>query len=236
MTSVLRRRSLGAALLLAACAVALTGCVRVQLTFSVQDDGSGTVGMLVAVDEALLALTGESADELLGEVEDLPEGATVEEYREGGFVGQRVTVPVPDMTRLEEFLGGVEAVSDSSDGFEFAREGAGWRFTTTLPPGEELAGDDGDLDLAGVLGDDAFFRIRVELPGEVTEHNADRVERGVLVWEIDWTSTEERTLSARSQSGSAGGGTDMGFVVVLAGVAGLALLAVLAARSRRSQP
>ena len=227
------RRSLRTALLLAVLAVALTGCFRVQLTFTLHDDGSGTVGMLMAVDEALLALSGESADELLGEVDDLLEGATVEEYQEDGFVGQLVTVPVPDMTRLEEFIGGVEAVSGSPEAFEFVREGDGWRFTTTVPSGEELAGDDDDIDLTGALGEAAFFRIRVALPGEVTEQNADWAEGGLLVWDIDWTSTEPRTLSARSQPGF-GGGADIGFVAVLAGVAVLALVVVFAARSRRS--
>ncbi len=228
-----RARPLRAGLLLALCAVALSGCIRVQLTFTVHDDGSGTVGVLMAVDETLLALTGESADDLLGEAGDLPDGAVVEAYEEDGFVGQFVTVSVPDMARAAEFMGGVDAATGSTDELSFVREGEGWRFTMAIPPGEELAGDAGDVDLAGALGDDAFFRVRVALPGEVIEHNADSVEGGVLVWEIDWTSSELRTLSAVSQPGS-GGGTDAGFVVVLAGMALLAALGFFAFRSRPS--
>lgn len=233
MTHVFRRHSTAAALLLATLALALTGCLRVQLTFTVHEDGSGVVGMLMAVDEALLGLTGESAEDILGEGADLPAGATTETYEQDGFVGQLVTVPVADMTRLNEFLGGAEAVTESAEDFRFTREGDGWRFATTVPAGEDLTGEDGDMDLAGLLGEDAFFRIRVALPGEVTEHNADRVEDGLLVWEIDWTSSEPRPLSAVSRPRS-GGGTDVGFVVVLAGVAALVVLAVVAARSRPS--
>ena len=232
MTHISRGRARWTALLLAALALALTGCLRVQLTFTVHDDGSGTVGMLMAVDEALLALTGESAEDVLGEAADLPAGATTEVYEEGGFVGQLVTVPVADMTRLDEFLGDADAVTDSAEDFRFTREGDGWRFTTTVPAGEELTGEGGDVDLAAMLGEDAFFRIRVALPGEVTEHNADRVEGGLLVWEIDWTSSEPRALSAVSRPAS--GGTDMAFVLVLAAVAVTAVLVVFAARSRRS--
>ena len=77
-----RARPLRAGLLLALCALVLSGCIRVQLTFTVHDDGSGTVGMLMAVDETLLALTGESADDILGEAGDLPDGAVVEAYEE----------------------------------------------------------------------------------------------------------------------------------------------------------
>ena len=234
MTHVFRGRSRWTALLLAALALALTGCIRVQLTFTVHDDGSGTVGMLMAVDAALLSLTGESAEDVLGAAADLPGGATTEVYEEDGFVGQLVTVPVPDMTRIDEFLGDAEAVTDSAEEFRFTREGDGWRFTTTVPSGEELMGEGDDLDLAGLLGQDAFFRIRVALPGEVTEHNADRIEGDLLVWEIDWTSTEPRTLSAVSRPAS-GGGNDMGLVAVLVGVAAVALVVVFAARSRRSR-
>ena len=205
---------------------------RLQLTFTVHDDGSGTVDTLVAVDEALLALTGESADDLVSDLADLPEGSTVEAYDQDGFVGQLASVPIPDMTRFSEFMGGVDAVSDSTAGFDFVREGDGWRFTTTVPGGEELTGDVGDLDLAELIGEDAFFRVRVALPGQVTEHDADRVEGDLLVWEIDWTLSEERTLSARSEPG--GGVTDTGFVAALVGVAVVALLVVFAARSRRS--
>ena len=232
MTSALHRRSRWTALLLAVLALALTGCIRLQLTFTVHDDGSGRVDTLVAVDETLLALSGESADDLVSDLADLPEGSTVEAYEQDGFVGQLASVPIPDMARFSEFLGGVDAVSDSTAGFDFVREGDGWRFTTTVPGGEELTGDVGDLDLADLIGEDAFFRIRVALPGEVTEHDADRVEGDLLVWEIDWTLSEERTLSARSEPG--GGVTDMGFVVALVGVAAVALLVVFAARSRRS--
>ncbi|MYD65971.1 MAG: hypothetical protein F4X26_08370 [Chloroflexi bacterium] len=233
MTHVFRRHSTAAALLLALLAFALTGCIRVQLTFTVHEDGSGVVGMLMAVDEDLLGLTGESAEDVLGEGADLPEGATTEAYEADGFVGQLVTVPVPDMTRLNESLGDAEAVTASAEDFRFVREEDVWRFTTTVPAGEELTGEGGDMDLAGLLGEDAYFRVRVALPGEVTEHNADRVEDGLLVWEIDWTSSEPRMLSAVSRPGS-GGGTDTGFVVVLAGVAALAALAAFAWRSRPS--
>ncbi len=228
-----RARPLRAGLLLTLGALVLTGCLRVQLTFTVHDDGSGVVSTLFAVEETLLALTGESADDILGDAGDLPAGAVVEVYEEDGFVGRFVTVSVPDMTRAAEFMGGVDAAADSADELSFVREGEGWRFTMAIPSGEELAGDGGEMDLAGALGDDAFFRVRVALPGEVVEHNADRVEGGVLVWEIDWTSNEPRMLSAVSQPGS-GGGMDFGLAVVLGGVAVLAAFGFFAFRSRPS--
>ena len=107
-------------------------------------------------------------------------------------------------------------------------------FTGVVADVMQQGGDHNGPVLAGLLGEDAFFRIRVALPGEVTEHNADRIEGDLLVWEIDWTSTEGRTLSAVSRPAS-GGGNDMGLVAVLVGVAAVALVVVFAARSRRSR-
>ena len=74
--------------------------------------------------------------------------------------------------------------------------------------------------LAAMLLDDAWFRVRIKLPGEVTEHNADRIEDGELVWELDFTATEERQLTARSVPS---GGVSV--VPIVAGIAGAAVLA-----------
>lgn len=223
-------RRLSVALLMALCAFVLTGCIRLEVTFTVEEDGSGAMEMVVALDEALLALSEQSPDDLTGNVDDLPPGATVDQYREDGFVGQVVSVPIPDMTRASEWLGTVDDMTDVTD-FGFVREGDGWRFTMEIPPlGEELAGENGELaaGLAAALLDEASFRVRVLLPGEVTEHNADRIEDGVLVWDLDWTSMEPRTLSARSQIAG------VGPVVVVVAAGAAAAVAVLAAMAARS--
>ena len=63
--------------------------------------------MLAAFDEALLGLSDQSAADLFGDTDYLPPGAVVDEYREDGFVGRIVSVPVPDMTRPSDSLSGV---------------------------------------------------------------------------------------------------------------------------------
>jgi len=223
-------RRLPVALLAALCAFVLTGCLRVELRFTVEEDGSGVVDMVVAIDESLLAAADESPDDMLGDVDDLPPGAVVDEYREDGFVGQRIRVPVADMELAAESLGSADDLTDAAD-FEFVREGDGWRFTMDVPPlGEDLAGENGDLaaGMTAAIVNTAEFRVRVSLPGEITEHNADRIENGALVWELDFLDTEPRTLSARSQTAGVGP-----VVVVVAGgaAAALAVLAALATRS-----
>lgn len=225
-------RRLPVALLTALCAFVLMGCIRVELSFTVEEDGSGVVDMVVAVDESLLAAADESPDDMLGDVDDLPPGAVVDAYREDGFVGQRIRMPVADMEQAAESLGGADDLTDAAD-FEFVREGDSWRFTMDVPPlGEELAGDNGDFaaGMAAAIVNTAEFRVRVSLPGEITDHNADRIENGALVWELDFLDEEPRTLSARSELAGVGP-----VVVVVAGgaAAALAVLAALAVRARR---
>ena len=69
--------------------------------------------------------------------------------------------------------------------------------------------------------------MRLSLPGRLTEHDADRVEAGEAVWELDVTAAEARVLRARSQpaSGPAAG-------LVAGAIVAVVVLAVLAARSR----
>ena len=133
------------ALLAALCAFVLAGCIRIEVTFTVEEDGSGAVDTVMAVDEALLAAAEESAEDMFGSADDLPPGAVVAEYREDGFVGQRMRVPVPDMELAEESLGSTDDMTDAVD-FGFVREGDGWRFTMDVPPlGQELAGQNGEI-------------------------------------------------------------------------------------------
>ena len=231
-------RRLPVALLVALCAFVLAGCIRVELSFTVDEDGSGTVGMLAAFDEALLGLSDQSADDLFGDIDDLPPGAVVDEYREDGFVGRIVSVPVPDMTQGADSLSGVFEGTESgafettdAPDYVFVREDDGWRFTMDVPPlGEDLDDENGDFaaGMVAALMESAFFRVRVSLPGEVTEHNADRIEDGVLVWELNAMGKEPRTLSARSETAGVGP-----IVVVVAAGAGVAVvvLAAVAARS-----
>lgn len=85
--------------------------------------------------------------------------------------------------------------------------------------------------LATLLLEDAWFRVRIKLPGELAEHNADRIEDGELVWELDLLATEDRQLMARSVPE---GGFPIGpIVVMVAGVVVLAAFVSLAYVRRR---
>ncbi|MDE2765598.1 MAG: hypothetical protein OXI25_04095 [Chloroflexota bacterium] len=242
MTDSRRRPLLRTALLLAFCSVALTGCFRIELAIRVHEDGSGVADIVLAIEDSFLRLAGAEPTDFADspDPETLAPGATLEEYRQDGFTGQRVSFEVPDMEQLPQAL--AEALGDDSEavlsGLELVRDGEGWRFS--LPPaplGEQTAsglGGADSLEQLGSLLESASYVVRLALPGEVTDHNADRVEGDELVWELDLISTEPRALSARSQP--PGGSSDWAILAIgIGGAAALITAVVLLARlSRRS--
>ena len=199
-------------LLLAPLAVLmLTGCIRAEIAIHVNDDGSGTVSVLTAIDGAVLAAFadeggGGGLGELVGgddlaaafaEIDeaDLPPGAAVEAYEDGDFTGARVSVPfkagddvAAALERLSSNGGGDGPAAGVGDAFEslmLERDGEGWRFDARLSADATDAGlgEGGGGDLLGgaiadVLLGDASFTVRLALPGEVVEHNADELSGG----------------------------------------------------------
>ena len=239
LTDSLRRPLLRTALLLALCSIALTGCFRVELSIKVHEDGSGVFSTVMAFEDSFLRLVGEApAASDLFDSEDLPPDAVLEDYSQDGFTGARVSIEVPDMEQLPQALAETGGVSEGIGDLELTREDEGWRFSMTQPPladqvGDVVAPGGGSLNELASFLESASYTVRVSLPGEVTDHNADRVEDDELVWEFDLTSTEPRTLSARSQPPS---GLD-DWAILAIGIAGAAalILAVgfLVTRSRR---
>ena len=71
---------------------------RAEFDINVEEDGSGSITMVIALSEETLdALEGfgeddASADPFSIQTEDLPAGARVEEYERDGFRGSQVTI------------------------------------------------------------------------------------------------------------------------------------------------
>jgi hypothetical protein len=237
---VTRRTRLAVAL--ASLPLVLTGCYRSDFGIEVNDDGSGHVDIVVAIDperlQELAEQFGDEADigadpcaEIRSESADtsaLPEGADVEPYEEDGYCGVRVKADFPAGTDIQSFV--LEdldfgVTEDSPIGFQtfvIEPDGDGWRFEATMAADTGTAGVDTGL-LSGFLSD-ASNIVRVKLPGHVVEENADRVEDGSLVWELDVLG-DTRTLSARAEPGDDGGGSSAVLWIVLgAGVVAAAVV------------
>ena len=237
--------------------VVLTGCIRVELGIRLNDDGSGDISILSALNtEAMSALGGDLGAETgnpLGDLDgaDLPPGAAVEEYDEDGFVGVRATFPFAAGDDVKDTIDAL--LSDAGDGlsgepagldglferFDLRRDGSGWRFDAVVPPlnPEAPSGGGGSAlggEFAELLLEDASFTIRLELPGDVVEHNADDVDGGALVWSLDFFSDQPRNLTALTGGGGSGGATTTVIAVVV--VVLLAAAAIVWFRSRTRSP
>ena len=204
MTRLLSRagagRLRGLALLLGLTAFAMTGCIRYELAISVNDDGSGVLGTIVAISDAFAQATGASTEEFVSP-DDLPPNVDVSEYRQDGFTGIELGIPFANETELGLITSGMSAGAGGGGLGDFTLErnaGGGWTFSmlAAVETGEP-AGDTGGPSPEELLKG-AFFRIRIALPGELVEHNADRLEDGSLVWELDLMATEPRDLTART--------------------------------------
>jgi LPXTG-motif cell wall-anchored protein len=201
----------------------MASCIRVDVAITVDDDGSGSVDFLSALNtEALTGVLGDFdiSESDLGETAELcdgfeteffettalPVGATVTPYDEDGFCGTRVEYDLdPSLdqsTQLEEIL-------DPST--RLYKEGDNWFFETEVDT-EEITSGAGDAPPAmfNALFADASFTITVDLPGRAVEgqNNATEVSSdGKFTWNIDILNPPAR-LFAQTEPGSGGGSGD----------------------------
>jgi hypothetical protein len=228
---------------LAALALLLAGCFQIAIDIEVNEDGSGTLGLTLAMERDFYESISDGEpfidpDEDIDQA-SLPDGTTVEVIDTPDEVGVRIRLPFAaggDVAAAieqalaalgddTEFLTGEDGFFEA---FSLQRTGDDWALTArTAAP--SLDQDDPDVAFAQFFLQDLNLRLRVLMPGEVLEHNADSVEAdGSLVWEVP--VLQGREISARSTLSSGGGGLSMPViaaivigVLVLLGLGALAM-------------
>ena len=202
---------------LAAVALVATACFKVELDVAIEDDGSGRIEGLTAVNAKTVAEFGALFDE--GDALDIPEadqvceefladneapaGATIEPYEDGDFCGITYSVDF-SATEMDAAL---DEMAGGDGDFVIRRDGDGWLFEATS---DESAATGTDF-FPEELFTDAEFTVRVKLPGRQVEHNADFIDSdGAMVWELDLLdpapSLMARTEPGQPITGSGGGG------------------------------
>lgn len=221
-----RTRRIGVRILaLGALAFLLTGCLKLNMDLEVATDDTVSGTAVIGFAKELLALTGGSFDDVLGDDSIVPsdiEGVSVEPYDDGKFIGQEVTF---DGVGLEEF----NREQVEQDALRIVREGDTFRMSGVL---DFDTGDAGEAPIdGGELLEGADVRITVSFPGEVLETNGERDGNTVTWRPVVGERTELLAIASAIDSG--GGSSILWIALALVTVALVAGMIVL---SRRKAP
>ena len=178
-----------------ALALLLTGCFRVNFDLEVSPENTVAGTAVIAVDQDLLELTGQSVDQFFSQadISDLPPNASIDDYEQDGFVGKQVTF---DEVPLDEFqqnqtLSGAGATGESlsivRQGDEFVVNGG---FDMSGP---EFTGQ----DVPEQFLENFEFRITITFPGPVTSSTGE-IDGNSVTWEP--TFGENTRIEARASA------------------------------------
>jgi hypothetical protein len=166
--------------LLGACAFALllSGCFKVNMDVEVSPENTVSGTAVIAVDESLLELSGQNADQLLKDMDlsSLPAGATTEKYQEDGFIGQRITfsdVPLTEFTGNNTLSG-----TGTGDQLNIVRRGDEFHVTGAFDmSGPEFTG----TEVPQQFLENFEFTISITFPGEVKSATGE-IDGRTVTW------------------------------------------------------
>ena len=176
-------RSLGRILGSGALALLLAGCFKVNMDVEVSPENTVSGNAVIAVDESLLELSGQSADQLLQEMDlsNLPAGATVDRYEEDGFIGQEITfekMPLETFTQ-NNALSGSGTSAGAGEELNIARQGDEFHVTGAFDmSGPEFTG----TQIPEQFLESFEFRISITFPGEVKSATGE-IDGNTVTWE-----------------------------------------------------
>jgi hypothetical protein len=223
---------------LAAAAVivlSLSGCMKVNVDFTLKSNNTVDGSMILAVNQAILQLSGQDpkalADEMNKQVlagENGPKTARTEAYSDGTFVGTKITFLDEPISTFN----GSSAIpstsptdgTSSSDQLKIVREGDDFVVSGAFDTSTSGAGLDTSPD-ASALMTGAQLLVSITFPGEVKEHNGTLKGRTVT-----WTpKIGERTEMHARGSAVSTSPFRLWLIVAGAGVLLLVLLGLLIA-------
>lgn len=172
-------RVAGRLLALGSMALLLAGCFKVNMDVEVSPENTVSGSAIIAVDESLIELSGQSADQLFEDMNlsDLPAGAQVEPYEEDGFIGQQITF---DEVSLEDFRGeNTLSGGAAGDELDIVRRGDEFLVSGSIDmSGQGFTG----TEIPEGFMDNFEFRVSITFPGEVKSATGD-IDGNTVTWE-----------------------------------------------------
>ncbi len=202
-------------------AVALTGC-KVDMGFEtvITEDGPQSFATILGVDEEMKSLLETEGDTLEDTFSDIPYEAEITSYNEGDLYYVKATAQVDTLEELEAlFTEGDLPLSVTQEGDSFFFE------ADMSETGGDLGVNESDIPVGD--GTSLTITVKVTLPGEIIESNADVVEGSTLTWSRSMFDPELRFYAESDASASSG----VGFIPIVIGVVvlfGIAIVLVAA--------
>jgi len=228
MTATLR--ATGRTIALCALAMLMTGCIKVDLNMELNGDNTASGTMVFAVSRDLLALTGSSADDLLGQITasagPLPSGVQFQEsdYADDKFEGKTYTFHDVPIDAFSQGTTAGETISIKRVGDTFQVNGEidlTQAATGPLQPG------------AAQLAKDMELRIAITFPGPVSQQSGGTITGNTVTWTPAFGEKTEIQATG-SAIGSGGNGLTMWILLGLA-ILLVVVVALVLVRSRRSR-
>ena len=228
MTATLRATARTIAL--CALAMLMTGCIKVDLNMELHGDNTVGGTMVFAVSRDLLALTGSSADDLLGQITasagPLPSGVQFQEsdYADDKFEGKTYTFHDVPIDAFSQGTTAGETISIKRVGDTFQVNGEidlTQAATGPLQPG------------AAQLAKDMELRIAITFPGPVSQQSGGTITGNTVTWTPAFGEKTEIQATG-SAIGSGGSGPTMWILLGLA-ILLVVVVALVLVRSRRSR-
>ena len=190
-------------------ALIASGCLRFEVGTTVQADESGQLVIASLFGPEYQAIAEEFGGvDSSGFDDAMPASAELSDIVDGDFVGRQAVIPFTSLAQLAGFVDEVLVIDGGGElaffaSFAVTRNGSAFAFDADSAAFEnESSGElDDDIDIEFTIV------VSIELPGVVTDHNADEVDGNVLTWRFP--GEESRSLTARSQTELVGGFTDV---------------------------
>jgi hypothetical protein len=248
-----RARSAGRIGAFVALAVLLTGCIKLNMDLAINANDTVNGSIVLGVQKELLELTGQSAEDLLGEADLIPTGATgviVEPFEDDEFVGQQIIfedLPIAEFNSGALGASGATGISGvtgaGGDTLNITREGETFVVTGVLDLSSGLSGATGPF--AGTGGaqffESADIQISITFPGEVVQANGE-VDGNTVSYVPEFGERLEINATGSAidngQAADVVGGSDsfLPLLLIIAGVAVVLLVSIfLVMRSRSNK-
>jgi len=225
-----RLRTVARVAMVAALALLLTGCLKLDMDLAIQTDDTVDGTVVFAVNKDVLELTGGSIEDLTGGETPFPsdvEGVTTEEYDDGEFAGQRFSFDgVP--------IGVFASNADDPDALSITREGDTFEVSGVLDLSQGATGATG-LGGAEQFFESAEIRIAITFPGEVIDSNG-AVDGNTVTWEPAFGERIEIQATGSAVEGASSSNTILWVVIGLAIVALAVIVVAAVMMNRRKAP